>query len=186
LPNFPNELSKLTQAPSASANESLRVIIPRALLLIYTLRNKRGIGHIGGDVQANQIDIGTIVKTADWVICELIRIYHNLNIEEAQLIVDSLNIKMLPIIWNIDGKKRVLKDGLSYSDKTLLLLYNELDNAAKLRDLLEWTEYSSLSMYKSKVILSLHKEKLVEFDSSRSIITISPKGIQKVEELLTR
>jgi hypothetical protein len=186
ISNFPNELNKLTQAPSASANESLRVIIPRALLLIYTLRNKRGIGHIGGDVQANEIDIASIVKITDWVICELIRIYHNLRLEEAQLIVNSLNIKMLPDIWNIDGKKRVLKDGLSFSEKTLLLLYNELDNTANLKDLFKWTEYSSLSMFKSKIIHALHKDKLIEFDNNTLNITISPKGIQHIETLLTK
>ena len=186
ISNFPSELNKLTQAPSASANESLRVIIPRALLLIYTLRNKRGIGHIGGDVQANEIDIATIVKNTDWVICELIRIYHNLSLEEAQLIVNSLNIKMLPDIWNIDGKKRILKNGLSFSEKTLLLLYNELDNSANIKDLFNWVEYSSLSMYKSKIILALHKEKLIEFDQTTLNVTISPKGIQNIETLLTK
>ncbi|MFZ5552103.1 MAG: hypothetical protein ACOZCO_03230 [Bacteroidota bacterium] len=186
ISNFPSELNKLTQAPSASANESLRVIIPRALLLIYTLRNKRGIGHIGGDVQANEIDIATIVKNTDWVICELIRIYHNLSLEEAQLIVNSLNIKMLPDIWNIDGKKRILKNGLSFSEKTLLLLYNELDNSANIKDLFNWVEYSSLSMYKSKIILTLHKEKLIEFDQTTLNVTISPKGIQNIETLLTK
>ncbi|MGE0635937.1 MAG: hypothetical protein AB7G44_06895 [Bacteroidia bacterium] len=186
ISNFPNELNKLTQAPSASANESLRVIIPRALLLIYTLRNKRGIGHIGGDVQANEIDIATIVKNTDWVICELIRIYHNLRLEEAQLIVNSLNIKILPDIWHVDGKKRILKDGLSFSEKTLLLLYNELDNSANLKDLFSWIEYSSLSMFKSKVIQNLHKDKLVELDSKTLNVTISPKGIQSIETLLTK
>lgn len=186
ISNFPNELNKLTQAPSTSANESIRVIIPRALLLVYTLRNKRGIGHIGGDVHANEIDIATIVKNTDWVVCELIRIYHNLSLEEAQLIVNSLNIKMLPDIWNIDGKKRILKVGLSFSEKTLLLLYNELDNSANIKDLFNWAEYSSLSMYKSKIIKTLHKEKLVEFDEKSLIVTISPKGIHNIETLLIK
>lgn len=186
IPNFPNDLNRLIQSPSASANDSIRVIIPRALLLIYTLRNKRGIGHIGGDVHANAIDIGTIVKTADWIICELIRIYHNLPITEAQLIVDSLNIKLLPDIWSIGNTKRVLRDGLNYSEKTLLLLYNELDNSATLKELFDWTEYSSLSVYKSKVIQALHKEKLVEFNSLKSIVSISPKGILKIENIITK
>lgn len=184
--NFPNELSKLTQSPASQGNESIRIIIPRALLLIYTLRNKRGIGHIGGDIQANSIDIATILKVVDWVICELIRIYHNLSLIEAQLIIDSLNLKIIPDVWHVDGKKRIIKEGLTFSQKTLILLYNELDNKATLKELYEWTEYSSQSMYKSKIIIPLHKNKLIEFDSKNSIINISPKGILEAEKILLK
>lgn len=186
IPNFANEVAKIIQAPSNSANESVRVIIPRALLLIYTLRNKRGIGHVGGDVHANLIDIGTIVKISDWVICELIRIYHKLPLSEAQLIVDSLNMKLLPDIWVISNNKRVLRDGLNYREKTLLLLYNEIDNKATLKKLFEWTEYSSLSMYKTRVISPLHKAKLIEFDENTTNVIISPKGIIEAEYTLNK
>ncbi|HEY5590449.1 MAG TPA: hypothetical protein VIK55_05475 [Paludibacter sp.] len=186
ISNFPNELTKLAQSPSTASNESIRIIIPRALLLIYTLRNKRGIGHIGGDVQANSIDIGTIVKISDWVVCELIRIYHNLPLSDAQLVVDSLNMKTLPDIWSLSDMKRVLRDGLNFSEKTLLLLYNELENKATLKELFEWTEYSSLSMYKSKVIVPLHKAKLIEFNAKTLVVEISPKGIVKVEDLIKK
>ena len=42
--NFSDECRRLEQAPSSAGVESLRVIIPRCLLFIYTLRNKRGGG----------------------------------------------------------------------------------------------------------------------------------------------
>jgi hypothetical protein len=48
------------------------------------MRNKRGIGHVAGDVDANAIDIATMARTADWIVCELIRINHGLSLEEAQ------------------------------------------------------------------------------------------------------
>jgi hypothetical protein len=182
--NFQAELNKLGQSASNSANESVRVIIPRALLLLYTLRNKRGIGHVGGDIEANAIDISTIVKISDWVICELIRIYHNLSLSEAQLIVDSLNIKLIPVIWNVDGKRRVIQTGLSFSQKVLILLYNELNNKASLKELFEWSEYSSLSMFKSKILIPLHKEKLIEYNSQKATIMISPRGLNQAEEIL--
>lgn len=184
ISNFPTEINKLSQAPSTQGNESVRVIIPRALVFIYTLRNKRGIGHIGGEIEANSIDIGTIVKSIDWVMCELIRLYHKLNLSEAQNIIDSLNLKMLPEIWNVNGNRRVIKSGLTFSQKVLILLYNELDNKASIKELFEWTEYSSASMFKSKIILPLHKEKLLEFNSKTLEVVISPKGIATAEEIL--
>ncbi|RNL49765.1 hypothetical protein [Pedobacter jejuensis] len=184
ISNFPQELTKIIMAPAGAINESLRVIIPRALMFIYTLRNKRGIGHVGGDVEANQIDIGTIVKSVDWVVCELIRIYHNLPLEKAQLIVDSLNLKILPDLWNIDGKRRVLKSGLKFKEKIILLLYNELKNKASLEELFEWSEHSNKSTFKSSIINGLHKEKLIEFNKNTSEVSISPTGLALAESLI--
>lgn len=186
ISNFAAEVNKLTQAPSTNGNESVRIIIPRALIFIYTLRNKRGIGHVGGEIEANSIDIGTIVKSIDWVVCELIRLYHNLSLNEAQNIVDSLNMKILPDIWNVDGNRRIIKNGLTYSQKVLILLYNELDNKASFNELFEWSEYSSRSMFKSKIISTLHKEKLIEYNAIKQEITISPKGINEAEILLLK
>lgn len=184
ITNFPAEIAKLIQAPADTANESLRVIIPRALAFIYTLRNKRGIGHVGGDIQANSIDIGTIVKSIDWVVCELIRIYHNLPLNEAQQVIDSLNLKIMPELWSVDGKKRVLKSGLKYGQKVLLILYNELNNKAHIENLFEWTEHSNKSNFKSSVIMALHKDKLVEYNKTTKEVSISPKGLSIAEELI--
>lgn len=184
ISNFPAAINKLSQEPASKANESIRVIIPRALVFIYTLRNKRGIGHIGGDIVANTTDISTIIKSIDWIVCELIRLYHNLSIEEAQLIIDSLNMKILPDIWNVNGSRRVIREGLNYSQKVIILLYNEIDNSATIQELLEWTEYSSTSMFKSKVIMKLHKDKMIEFNKTNGLVHISPKGINCAESIL--
>ena len=175
-------LLKLEQTPAIAANESLRLIIPRAIYVIYTLRNKRGIGHVGGDVDANEMDTSTMVKLADWVIVELIRIYHNLSIEEAQAIIYSINTKEIPDIWEINGKKRVLIPNLKYKDKTLLLAYNEIDAGIALEDLYAWTEHSNLSMFKRSVIQPLHSEGLIEYDKELDFIFLSPTGIAKVEK----
>lgn len=184
ISNFPAAVNSLSQTSASQGNESIRIIIPRALIFIYTLRNKRGIGHVGGGIVANSTDISTIIKSIDWIVCELIRLYHNLTLEEAQLIIDSLNIKMLPDIWNVNGSKRVIREGLNYSQKVIILLYNENDNKANIKELLEWTEYSSPSMFKSKVIMKLHKEKLIEFNKLSGDVHISPLGINYAETIL--
>ena len=56
IANFPGEVRKLIVLPQSAGLESLRIIIPRALVFLYTLRGKRGIGHVGGDIEANEID----------------------------------------------------------------------------------------------------------------------------------
>ena len=65
ITNFAGECDSFAQVPKTVANESLRIVIPRAISYLYTLRNKRGIGHAGGDVDANAIDGATITRVGD-------------------------------------------------------------------------------------------------------------------------
>jgi hypothetical protein len=186
IPNFPDECRKLIQLPVASGLESLRVIIPRALVFLYTLRGKRGIGHVGGDVEANSIDLATIVRISDWVICELIRIFHGLSIEEAQGIVDALSTRAVPDIWEVAGKKRVLKQGLDFKQQVLLLTYSDIQGGVLSDDLFSWTEYSNFAMFKKNVLVALHQKKLIEYDKESEIIYLSPIGVKEVEEKLLK
>lgn len=184
IPNFADECRKLIMLPATSGVESLRIVIPRALVFLFTMRGKRGIGHVGGDVEANGIDIATIVRVCDWVLAELIRVNHDLSLEEAQAIVDSIAIKDLPDIWEVAGKKRVLKSGLSYKQKVLLLLYSQPESFAYTEDLFSWTEHSNLTVFRRDVLKQLHKAKLVEFDSEENVVHLSPLGVSEVEEKL--
>ena len=186
IPNFPDECRKIVNSPTASGTESERQIVPRALVFLYTMRNKRGIGHAAGDVDANSIDISAMAKTGDWIVCELIRLYHGLSLEEAQDIVDGLAVRQLPTIWEVGGKKRVLKDGLAAKDEALLLLYSCADSSVFIGDLCEWVEYSNPGVFKSKVIGPLHKARLLEFDRETESITLSPKGTAHVEDNLLK
>jgi hypothetical protein len=186
IQNFPGECRKLIQLPDSAGLESLRVIIPRALVFLYTLRGKRGIGHVGGDVEANSIDLATIVRVSDWVTCELIRIFHGLSIEEAQAIVDALSTRTIPDIWEVAGKKRVLKQSLDFKQQVLLLAYSDLQGGVLSDDLFSWTEYSNFAIFKKNVLLPLHQKKLIEYDRESEIVYLSPLGVKEVEEKLLR
>lgn len=178
---FDDECKKLTQTPKSAGNESERIIIPRSLQYLYTLRNKRGIGHVGGDVEANKIDTETIVRVSDWVICELIRINHKLSLEEAQAIVDSISEKAIPEVWTVAGKKRVLSNGLDAKEKLLLILYQSTENYEFAEDLFNWVEYSHFPMFKKAVLGQLHKKKLIEYDTETDTVHLSPTGTIEVE-----
>lgn len=182
IPNFPDACRQIIILPANKGVESLRIIIPRALVFIYTLRGKRGIGHIGGDLDANEIDVLTIVRVCDWILIELIRVYYKIPLEEAQGIIDSLSFKFIPDIWEISGKKRVLKKGLSYKEKSLLLLYSQSEQGILTEDLFEWTKHSNIVAFKRDALRQLHKDDLIEYDEESEIIYISPLGIQKVEK----
>ena len=181
ISNYADECQSIIKLPKTAGVESLRVIIPRALIFIYTLRGKRGIGHVGGDVEANGIDTATIVRVCDWIVCELIRIYHQLSLEEAQELVDAISTRSLPDVWDVAGKKRVLNTGLSYKDATLLLANSELGRGVLSEDLFTWTEHSNFAVFKKDVLKQLHKSRFVEYDNKDEIVYISPLGIGEVE-----
>lgn len=184
IPNFPDACRHLIILDAAAGAESLRVLIPRALVFLNTMRGKRGIGHVGGDIEANAIDLATIVRICDWVMCELVRVYHDLPIEHAQAIVDTLAAKDVPDVWEIGGKKRILRAGLNFKQKVLLLLYSQVDSAALAEELFDWTEHTHIANFRRDVLKPLHATKFIEYDRVDEIVYLSPLGIAEVEEVL--
>lgn len=182
IKNFHHKVGELEKVDKSIGNDSLRIIIPRSLAFLYTMRNKRNIGHSGGDVEANEIDAHMISKVSDWVVCELIRIFYRSSLEEAQQIVDVIATRNLPEVWEINGKKRVLLDNVSARDKVLILTYSQESKGVFFEDLLDWVEYSNVSVFKRKVLGPLHTKNLVEYDQELNMVFISPKGIKEVED----
>ena len=180
--NFANECRVLITYSPSSQPETIRVIIPRCLSFLYTLRNKRGIGHVGGDIDANAIDSATITRLADWIFCELIRVYHHLPIEEAQDLIDAIAVRNIPDVWEVAGKRRVLRDDLKNNQKALLLLYSHPESAVLVEDLCEWMEYGRVSDFKRRLLPKLHDAKMIEFDKENDVVYLSPKGVAEVEQ----
>lgn len=184
LPTFHDECIRLQGLPKTAGPESLRIVLPRALDFLYTLRNKRGIGHVGGDVDANEIDAVTCRRICDWAVCELTRVFHNLSLEEAQSVLDALAVRELPQVWRVSGKRRILDPSLDYKSQVLLLLHGEIDSTALTEDLFEWVEHPRMSNFRSRVLGALHEMRLVEYDRSTETVTLSPAGAKKVESEL--
>lgn len=181
LNNFKAECEKLEITPKTAGPEGLRVLMPRALIFLYTLRNKRDFGHAGGEVDANEIDALTAMRVADWCMCELVRVCHNLPLEDAQLLCDAIAERRLPAIWNILGRKRVLDTSLSYRDQTLLLLYSDIETGIPTEDLFNWTEHSHRANYRRDILAKIHGARLIEWDREIEMAVISPTGIAEVE-----
>jgi hypothetical protein len=186
LPTFHDECVRLQALPKSTGPESLRILIPRAIDFLYTLRNKRGIGHIGGDVDANEIDAATCRRLCDWCVCELIRLFHQLSLEEAQAILDAVSVRELPQIWRVGGKRRVVVARLDYKSQVLLLLHGELDSMALAEDLCSWVEHPRMSDFRERVLKPLHIERLLEYDRETETVTLSPRGAATVEADLLR
>jgi hypothetical protein len=170
-----------TAASGKPGGRSLRILIPRLLPPLYEIRNNRGVGHVGGDVDPNLMDATAVYSMASWILAELVRVFHNVKTTDAQETVDGLVERKTPLIWSPGTANRVLDTALSASDQTLLLLHQALGWVAE-ADLVKSVEYSNVSVYRAKVLAKLHKARMIEFDRAASRAKISPKGGKYVEE----
>lgn len=167
----------------ASFPRSIRIQIPRILIALYEVRNNRGVGHVGGDVNPNQMDATCVLYMAKWIMAELVRIFHDIDAPTATKTVETIVERVLPMVWEVGGRKRVLDTTTTMKQKTLILLYRSTGPVAE-RDLLDWTEHTNSSMYRRDVLTPLHKDKLLEYDRKTSLVHLSPKGAAFVEENL--
>ena len=177
FPTACKRLEKRTGIP-----RSFQILIPRLLPALYEVRNNRGVGHVGGDVDSNHMDATAVVAIVGWVMAELVRVFHQLPVDEAQRLVDRLVERRIPIVWQIGDVKRVLDPALSLRNQILLLVAS-CASGCTLDDLCEWTEYGNRS-YLNTVIAELHRNRLVESSQESGVVQMLPPGSKYVEEKL--
>jgi len=164
-----------------SHHDSFRLHIPRALLSIYNIRNRRGVGHLGGDVNANISDATLIATSADWVLAELYRMFYTSTLEEAQAVVTQLVKRKISLIYEVGQIKRVLANFLNFKEQTLLFLASSYPYASPVNELFAQLEYSSLSAFKSKILRPLHKARMLNYSDQGECILLPP-GLKFVED----
>ncbi len=179
--NMVDACNKFEQIPSSSFPRSVRIQIPRIIIALYEIRNNRGVGHVGGDVDPNHMDATIVLYMVKWIMAELIRLFHNVNTDIATEAVERITDRTLPILWKVGGKIRVLDTSINMTEKTLVVLYYNRDSVAE-NLLVDWVEYTNLSVYCRDILRKAHKNKLIEYDKANKQVTISPKGIKYVED----
>lgn len=179
--NFVDACRKLEQA--SGSPRSFQILIPRLLPALYEIRNNRGVGHTGGDVDPNHMDAIAVVNMANWVMAELVRVFHALSTAEAQEVVDSLIERRIPIVWEKGGVRRVLDPSLQLGDQILLLL-SSTSTPVSVDELRGWLDYGNKG-YFERLLAKLHKARLLEYNRSLATVEILPPGSDKVLNLLS-
>jgi len=171
------------QAPKTFPH-SVRILMPRMIVALFDVRNNRGVGHAGGDVDPNHMDAVVVLNLAKWLMAELVRLFHNVDTAAATAIVDALVEREVPMVWVVNGAtKRILNPKMSRPDKTQLLLYQTAGPVAE-ETLRQWVEHPKLSEYRKDVLRPLHKAKRIEYDQAAGIVYLSPEGVRYVENNL--
>ena len=180
--NFPVACRNLEK--NTHVSHSFQITIPRMLPALYDVRNNRNVGHVGGEVDPNHMDSVAVLSMSNWIMGELVRVFHSLPIAEAQRLVDALAEVRLPAVWTgSDGVKRVLETDLKLNEQILLLAAVTPD--ATSQQLRDWIEYGN-DGYVMRTIRKLHRERQIEFTESTDKVRILPPGTKAVEELIRK
>jgi len=171
-------MEKETSQPRA-----VKMQIPRMIVALYEIRNNRGVGHSGGEVDPNEMDATAVLYMSKWLMAELVRVLHTLTTDEATEIVEALIERQVALVWRFGDKKRVLKTGLTWKQNTLLLLLSEAGPVVE-ADLVRWVEHKNVGNYRRDVLRPGHKDRLWEYDQIRRTVKLLPPGIVAAEALL--
>lgn len=181
---FPNRCWEMESTYQQVPNSrSARILIPRMMVGLYDIRNNRGVGHAGAEVDPNHMDATAVLYASKWLVAELVRLLHTLTPAEATVIVDGLIEREVAWVWADDGKKRVLRTGLTWKQRTLLLLLTETGDVAE-ADLFRWLEHPGLPSFRRDVLKHLHKDRLIEYDIAKRTARLLPPGVTAAEALV--
>jgi hypothetical protein len=178
-------LEGLPADPTRVGDRSLRVLIPRVIQGLYEIRNNRGVGHAGGDVDPNFMNATVVYSMASWTLAELVRAFHGVSTTEAQETVDALVERKIGLVWQVEDIKRVLDPAMNKDDQALVLLYAK-PAWVKEQDLYDWVEYSAKNTFRANILKPLHKNRLIEYDAKQKRARISPLGSHHVEQQILK
>lgn len=171
-------LKKFENLPKQNFPESIRIIIPRVLYSLYTFRSKRGGAHIKG-VNPHHIDATYVISACDWVMAELIRLYHINEEKEIEKIMNSIVDRRVPILEEFGEDLKILDPSLSVPDKILIILYKKYPNSVSTNELRKWIK-TRTSTHINTALRRLDDKGFVYRKNKENIITT--KGIAYVED----
>lgn len=170
---------ELANLPSGSHPDSIRLHIPRALRVVYDIRNNRDAAHLADGIDPNLQDATLVISVLDWVLAEFVRLYHSVSADDAQRIVQNLVGRRAPAVQDFNGFLKVLNPDLPASDHCLLLLYQRGSYGATLDELTTWARPPMRTNLKKTLYRLINDKAFIHSTADRFLITDT--GIKEVE-----
>lgn len=172
-------IKQLSNLPGGQQPESVRLHIPRALRVVYDVRNKRDNAHLADGIDPNLQDATLVISVLDWALAELVRLYHSVSPGVARGLVDAIVTRSSPAIEEFGTFLKVLRTDLGASEFVLLLLYQRGAQGATVPELESWVRPKIRTNLRRTLNTLEHEKALVHKDGDFFKITRS--GLQQVE-----
>jgi len=178
-------IKSLAALPSSQETDSVRLHIPRALRVVYDIRNKRDVAHLADGIDPNLQDATLVVSVVDWVMAEFVRLYHAVPPNEAREIVEDLVTRRAPVVQDFDGFLKALNPKLRAGDLALVLLYQKGAQGAKYEELERWAAPSMRRNLRRTLDTLVVNKAFAHFDGDRYRITLTGQAEVERRRLLT-
>jgi hypothetical protein len=118
---------------------------------------------------------------ANWVMAELVRVFHAVPIAEAQALVESLAERRIPLVRQSGAMRRVLNPELAIKDQ-ILHLASTSAGPVSIQDMFNWLDNGNKA-YFNKMIQQLHKARCINYAKTAGTIEILPPGTSRAAEI---
>jgi len=169
----------LSQLPATAHPDSVRLHIPRTLRVIYDIRNRRDAAHLADGIDPNLQDATLVTSCADWVLAELVRIYHGCSPTEAQAAIETIVCRSVPAVQEFGNRLKTLRPSLSLPQRILVILYRKGGDGARFDDISQAVKPSQQRHLRSTLWKLEHDRDLIV--ESDGLYYITRAGEQEVE-----
>ncbi len=122
VPNINDLKKELEQSPAEKFTDSVRILIPRiSTAMIYDPRSKKGAVHVK-PLNPDYIDATLGISACDWVVAEMIRVFHTNETSEIQQIIASIVTRKVPFVEKHGTESYVTIPLGSFNEILMLLL----------------------------------------------------------------
>jgi hypothetical protein len=183
--NFDTNIQMLINSSKSNANEEItRLLIPRTLRTIYTIRSKKKIAHIK-DFNPQKIDLKFINTAVDWVLSQLILIYSNIRNDEIINFLETVSYEDYKNVERFENGEIIFSDPkMSLSNKILFVLLDKYNEHRIKRDEIYTILKPKDRSYISTYVNNLKKQNLVHENDYG--IKLTKWGINKARIILKK
>lgn len=181
--NTQNVINQAVAQPKERYSKSVRVYIPRALRVVYDIRNSRNAAHLADEIDANLQDATLVASVLDWVLAEFVRLSKGTTPEEAQRLIEDLVTRRVPGVQDFGTFQKILRPDLRASDRVLLLLYRRGAQGARYPELSHWMP-NSMRPNLRRTVRTLNDKALVHFEDEMVHITFAGQHAVESKGLL--
>ena len=173
-------ISQLANLAKGSFSDSIRLHIPRALRVVYDVRNNRDAAHLADGIDPNLQDATLVISILDWVMAEFVRLYHGVSADDAQKIIEALVTRKVPAIEDFDGFLKVLRPDLQAGEHVMLILYERGKIGASYDQLEEWARPDMRANLRRTLTRLVDDHAFVHANGKQYLLT--KRGIAEVEK----
>ncbi|MFJ7215716.1 hypothetical protein [Amycolatopsis sp. NPDC098790] len=155
---------------AADFPKSVRIYLPRALRVVYDIRNSRDVAHLADGIDPNLQDATLVTAVLDWVVAEFVRLSERVDADTAQRLVTELVTRKYPVVQMFGDRPRVLRADLRASDTVLVLLYHRGATPTTLGELTAWVA-DSMQKNLRRTVRTLDDKALVHLEGTEVLIT---------------